>query len=244
MKAYKCPFCNKSYVEKEGLYTHINEHHRDLIPKGMSPSQYIFNLRNKKTHGNCIMCGNVTTWNESTERYERLCCQKCVENYRDMFKQRMIGSHGKVHLLNDPAQQKKMLANRKISGEYTWSDGTKFTYTGSYEKDFLEFLDNFMRFSSRDIIAPSPHTFYYKDEDGKQRFYIPDFFIVPFNLQIEVKYGPKNPNNHPKFKAVDEKREKLKDEVMMSQNKFNYLKVRDKDYSGFLTYLLKLKEVN
>lgn len=244
MKAYKCPFCNKSYVEKEGLYTHIEEHHKDLLPKGMSPSQYIFNLRNKKTHGNCIMCGAKTGWNKNIEKYERLCSEKCKENYREQFKKRMMDKHGKVHLLDNPEQQKKMLANRKISGVYVWSDGTEFTYTGSYEKDFLEFLDTFMKFDSKDIMAPSPHTFYYNDDEGKKRFYIPDFFIVPFNLQIEVKYGPRNPNNHPKFKAVDERLEKLKDELMMSQKKFNYLKVRDKDYSGFLSYLLKLKEVN
>jgi len=49
-----------------------------------------------------------------------------------MFKKRMIGKYGKPYLTNDPEQQKKMLANRKISGVYQWSDGSgALPYTGT-----------------------------------------------------------------------------------------------------------------
>ena len=48
----------------------------------------------------------------------------------------MVGKYGKTTLLNDPEQQKKMLANRHISGEYEWTDGNIKTYTGSYEFDY------------------------------------------------------------------------------------------------------------
>jgi hypothetical protein len=43
--------------------------------------------------------------------------------------------------------QVKMLANRKISGEYKFQDGGKRTYTGSYEKKCLEFMDKVLGIS-------------------------------------------------------------------------------------------------
>ena len=43
--------------------------------------------------------------------------------YREQFKKRMIDKYGRVHLLNDPEQQRKMLQNRKISGYVEFKDG-------------------------------------------------------------------------------------------------------------------------
>jgi hypothetical protein len=149
----------------------------------------------------------------------------------------MIGKYGKVTLLNDPEQQRKMLANRKISGVYRWTDGGETTYTGSYELSFLEFLDQIMNYNSSDIIAPSPHTYYYEYE-GEKHFYIPDFFIPSLNLEIEIKDGGDNSNMHPKIQAVDKVKENLKDQVMKSNSKnFNYLKIVNKDNKRFFKYL-------
>lgn len=242
MKAFKCPFDDKKYITKQALYDHLEAKHKDSIPPDMSVAQFYFNLRNKKTHGTCVICGKETKWNEVVERYERFCSKKCVDKYRDIFKKRMIDKYGKVHLLDDPEQQKKMLSNRKISGEYIWSDNkTKTKYTGSYEKDFLKFLDVFMNFNPTDIIGPAPQVFYYDDNEGVRRFYVPDFFIPSLSLIIEVKDGQDNPNNHPKIVEVDKEKEKIKDEIMKKQKDYNYLKIINKDYSLFLKFLIDLK---
>jgi len=134
-----------------------------------------------------------------------------------------------------------MLAHRKISGEYVWTDGTKVTYTGSYEKEFLQFLDVFMNFESSDIMAPSPHTYYYT-YNGEKLFYIPDFFIPSLNLEVEIKDGGDNANKHPKIQAVDKVKEKLKDEVMKTQKDYDYIKIVNKNYDNFFEYLLSQKE--
>lgn len=212
-----------------------------MLPKDMSPAQHLFNIRNKKTHGTCIMCQQETPWNEQTEKYERLCSSTCKEEYREMFKNRMMDKHGKVHLLNDPIQQRKMLENRKISGKYKWSDGKEIVYTGSYEHDFLKFLDLVMNFSSNDVICPAPQTFYYTMSDGIKRFYVPDMFIPSLNLLLEIKDGGSNPNKHPKIQQVDKAKEREKDKVMKMQKKHHYLKVTDKNYSSFLNFLVELK---
>ena len=237
-----CKFCDYFCYTPEDYVSHLEKHHDALIPEDMSPWQFSYYLRTGKTHGNCIMCKKETTWNDKTHKYNRFCSNpKCKEKYREVFKNRMIGKYGKTHLLNDPEQQKKMLANRKISGEYTWRDRvTKTTYTGSYERNFLEFLDEIMNFDPSDVMAPSPHTYYYMYE-GKKCFYIPDFFIPSLDLEIEIKDGGDNANQHPKIQAVDKVKEKLKDEVM-TKNHFNYIKITNQQHEKFLDFLSKAKE--
>jgi len=245
---YNCPFCDQRYLAnnkeeqphaKKILYSHMeNKHHTQL--GGLSPAQVYFNYKYNKTCGRCIMCGSKTKWNEATERYERLCSEKCKKAYREEFKKRMKAA-GKENQMNDPEHQKKMLANRKISGEYLWSDKkTKTPYTGSYEREFLEFLDYTLEMNPTDVLGPAPQIFYYNYE-GKKHFYIPDFYITSLNLLVEIKDGKSNPNMHHKIQDVDKKKEALKDKVMENQKTYNYIKVMDKDYSDFLNYLIELK---
>lgn len=240
-KVIHCKFCEKILKDNEQYANHIERKHPEQIIPGMVPSQFVYYLRTGKTHGSCIVCKNDTKWNPKTNKYHRFCENpKCRETYREEFKNRMIGKYGKVTLLNDPEQQKKMLAARKISGVYQWSDRNPKhakTYTGSYERAYLEFLDLVMGFDPDDIFTPSPHTYYYV-YDGKKHFYIPDVFIGSLALENEVKDGGDNPNNHPKIQAVDKEKERLKDEVMKSNGvPFNYLKITNMDHMRLLKYL-------
>ena len=238
----KCIICNDKFNHIEDLYEHFEDEHNESIPKNFTPAQYIYFLKTGKDKGKCIVCKRPTKWNEVTNKYLRFCpLMQCKDKYRELFKERMIGKYGKIHLLNSPEQQKKMLANRKISGEYIWSDGTKKTYTGSYELDLLKFLDIFLRFSSEDVMTPSPHVYYYEYE-GEEKFYIPDAFIPSLNLEIEVKTGKDNENNHPKIQAVDKVKERLKDKVLMSQSTFNYIKLTNKNYDALFEFLKQAKE--
>ena len=244
-KVYHCKFCTKSLKDEEAYANHIEKYHPEQIIPGMVPRQFVYYLRTGKTHGSCVMCKKDTKWNPSTNKYHRFCENpKCKEAYREMFKKRMINSYGKVCLLDDPEQQRKMLANRKISGVYQWSDREskhRFTYTGTYEKSFLEYLDS-LGFDPDDLFAPSPHTFNYK-YNGKTHFYIPDFFIPSLNLEIEIKDGGDNPNNHPKIQEVDKEKEKLKDAIFKSPKvPYNYIKITNKDNMKLLKYLEISKE--
>lgn len=243
MKISKCKFCDMYFDEPDKFVKHIESTHSDTIPKDMSPYQFYYFLQTGKKEGKCVICKRPTGWNEKTNKYKRFCDNpKCKETYVNIFKNRMIGKYGKITLLNDPEQQKKMLANRKISGVYKWSDHIHTSnYTGSYELDFLEFLDNIMDFDAEDVISPSPHTYYYTYEN-QQHFYIPDFFIPSLNLEIEIKDGGDNANMHPKIQAVDKVKEALKDKVMQSNNSsFNYVKIVNKEYKKFFNFLEEIK---
>ena len=238
-----CNFCDFFCRDPEDMVSHIEKKHQDMIPPDFSSWRFFYYLRTGKTEGKCIVCGKPTNFNEKTHKYFRFCKNPaCKEKYKQTFDKRMIGKYGKTSLLDDPEQQRKMLANRKISGYYVWRDRiTKTLYTGSYEKSFLEMLDEILDFDPNDVMAPSPHTYYYEYE-GKTHFYIPDFYIPSLNLEIEIKDGGSNPNTHPKIVEVDKKKELLKDAVMKSNsNNFNYLKITDNNNKKFLEYLEEAK---
>ena len=236
-----CTMCDFFCYEPEDFVSHLERAHDEAIPEDMTPWHFAYYLRTGKQHGNCVVCKKETTWNESTHKYNRFCDNPaCKQKYRETFKKRMIGKYGKTHLLNDPNMQKKMLANRHISGMYQWRDHvTETPFTGTYEKNFLEFLDYVLNFDPNDVMAPSPHTYYYEYE-GEKHFYIPDFFIPSLNVEIEIKDGGDNPNNHHKIQDVDKVKERLKDEVMM-KNQFHYIKIVNKENEKFLEFLQRLK---
>ena len=236
-KIYKCPHCGVKYKSLQTWGNHISSVHSELMPTGWSYARYFYYIITGKQHGTCVVCKNDTSWNEATQKYERFCTDpKCKEKYREMFKSRMMSKYGKVHLLDDPNQQRKMLANRKISGLYTFSNGKQIGYVGSYEHHFLKMLDRFLKFNPDDIMMPSPHNYEYdyKNPDdiineGKHIF-IPDAYIPSLNLEIEIK---QNTNMHPKLLKIDKVKELQKDATMRSLPNINYIKIVEKDYTEF-----------
>lgn len=243
VKSYKCPQCGQKFQTLKPWGNHVRTKHPTIIPEGWPDGRYFYYLQTGKDSGHCVVCKNPTQWNEETMKYSRFCDNpKCKEEYREMFKNRMIGKYGKVHLLDDPDQQRKMLAAKHISGEYTFKSDTrwKFPYTGTYELDWIKMMDTFLHWPGSDIMMPSPHTYEYEyinpndpEHEGKH-FYIPDAYIPSLNLEIEIK---QNTNMHPKLLAIDKVKEECKDKLMRTLTTVNYIKIVEKQYAPFYDYL-------
>lgn len=246
-KSVKCKICGKKYVSKQALIDHIDKAHASTIPEGWNAARYENFLRTGKTEGRCVYCKKPTGWNDATGKYNRMCgSEECKKAARELANKNYIGVHGKPYSINDPEQQKKMIYGRKNSGKYIFigEDGKEYValYDSSYGKDFFEMLDTFLSWDGADIIAPSPHTYWYEYE-GKKHFYIPDAYSTSLNLEIEIKDGGDNPNNHPKIQAVDKVKEQKKDAVMASlKGQVNYIKICNKDYTEFFKLLSELKQ--
>jgi len=237
MKKYNCPYCSKRFSRDE-LSSHLDTEHIEMIPDGITAIQLVFNLVNKRDHGICVVCKRATEWQENNGKYGRLCGRtQCADALRDAYKKNMIKVHGKTTLLNDPEIQKRMLANRGISGKYKFTDGGYHVYTGSYEHRALEFIDKVLGFSSSEIMCPGPIFEY--EYNGDKHQWITDMLIIPFNLVIEVKDGGNSPNN----RTMTSYREKqvAKEKLISEIGTFNYLRLTDNDFSQLLFSIAELK---
>jgi hypothetical protein len=134
-----------------------------------------------------------------------------------------------------------MLANRSISGKYKFTDGGVVTYTGSYERKFLEFADKVMQIPSKDIMAPGPTLEY--EMNGEKHFYITDFLYIPYNLIIEVKDGGSNPNtkNTPGMKS-SRQRTIEKEKLITDRGEYNYLRLTDNQFVQLLEIFMDIKK--
>ena len=236
VKKFGCPYCGLHY-DREALIRHIEKKHEDEIPEGYSATRVVFNLINKKDHGNCVVCRKETPWNSTLARYDRFCSEDCKNKYIATAKARMIKKYGVDNLINDPEQQKKMLANRKISGIYKFSTGGELGYTGSYEKKCLEFLDKVMEYKVGDVETPGPIVEY--EYGGKKHIWITDIYIPAYHLAIDCKDGGENVNR----REMKEYREKQieKEKAITKQGVYNYLRLTDNNFAQLLAILAELK---
>ena len=237
-RKFKCPYCNYKGT-RERLVSHVENNHKEMIPERYTAARVVFNSINHKEVGHCVQCKvNETKWNEDTWRYERFCSDKCRDAYVKMAKERMVKKYGKTNLLNDEEQQKKMLANRRISGTYKFRDGGERTYCGSYEKKTLEFYDKVLNVPSKDIMTPGPTVIY--DYEGKKHKWITDIYYVPFNLVHDIKDGGSNPNKRKM--DVYRAKQSAKEEAIVKQKQYNYIRLTDNNFSQLLLILAELKE--
>ena len=240
-KIFRCQHCKYTITQnkdnkgtksaKYKMGNHYETQHKNLLPPKMTGYRWFYYLLTKKDKGSCVICKQETDFNETSMKYSRFCNNPlCKQKYKEERDHRMIKKYGRVYLLDDPEMQKKMQAGRKIAGIYNWSDGkTKIGYLGSYELDFLKFLDLELHWPASDIMAPSPHTYAYEYE-GSDHYYMPDFFIPSMNLEVEIKDDGSALN----INQDSRKKDKIKEELMKSvYTMFNYIKIVNKDYSTF-----------
>ena len=235
-RKYKCPYCDFK-DESPKLIRHIERKHEELIPEGYTPARLVYNIRNKREFGSCMICKKRTEWDESTGRYKPFCSQACHDKYVKRFEDNMIRVRGKARILDDPQQQEKMLANRKISGKYKFRDGGERTYTGSYEHKALEFLDKVMNVDSKDIMTPGPTLQY--EYGGKTHTWITDIYWISLNLIIEVKDGGNNPNNR-EMKSYREK-QIAKEKMITDKGTFHYLRLTNNNFEQLFNIAAEIK---
>lgn len=238
---YKCPFCDNKF-NRVDLVNHIEDDHPYDIPADFTPFRYVFNYVNKKPityHGKCTECGGSTEWDENKGRYNRQCNNKaCHDSYVKKFEANMLKTRGVTRISATASGQVKMLSNRKISGEYKFSNSNEVkSYTGTYELKALEFMDKVMHIDPNDIMCPGPILEY--SIDGKTHMYITDFYYQPYNLIIEVKDGGDNPNkrNMPEYRA----KQIAKEKYIIKHTNYNYLRLTNNNLNQLLAVFANLK---
>ena len=142
--------------------------------------------------------------------------------------------------MEDPEFQKKLLAGRRISGNYKFKDGGVRSYTGSYERNLLEMADKLLNIESKHIMTPGPTLEY--SYNGETHKWIIDQYWEPWNLLIEVKDGGNNPN---KRDMKEYRTKQLCKEVMITdRGDFNYLRLTNNEFPQLLEILMEIKKQN
>ena len=237
---FRDPFTGRRYLsERAAEEATASRNEAQLAVLGVTARQAMFNARNRlplgTRAGRSVLTGRPTAWNERAGRYERFGDDAERARYRQTFLERMRRVHGRDHLLDDPDQQRRMLAGRSISGTYRFaSDGAERTYTGQEELGLLRFLDEALGWPGADIQAPAPQAIRYLGPDGKEHWYIPDAWIESLNLVIEVKG-----EQHGGWRKRDAEIERTKDEVLGTSG-YGYVKVEDGDFEPLLDALARL----
>lgn len=237
----QCPYCDKR-LEREDLVIHIDKKHADMIPEDFTALRITYHVANKRKLDDprkCRVCGRPCPWDEKKGRYDQLCGRaECKKKQAE----NMGSNMGDKLRSNSPTQSadglEKMLAGRSISKKYTWSDGTVFVYTGSYEGNLLKWFDQVMEIKSEDLMVPGPTMHY--DYDGEEHIYIPDFYYIPYNLIIEVKDGGDRPNTSA---ARRDSRLKTiaKEKHVINNTQYNYIRLTNNDFSQLLAIFADLK---
>ena len=228
-RKYSCPYCDEKMTRSD-LVEHIQDKHEMMIPQGYNAARVVYDHINGKNYGTCFICGDkVYEWDDRLWRYKNLCNKPSC---RAAVHQKAMNNH-----LNDPEKQKIMLQGRKISGEYKFKDGGKRSYTGSYERKCLEFMDKVMNIPSTDIETPGP-VFKYKYK-GEDHFFITDVFYIPAMLVIDVKDGGDNPNNRPMedYRAKQAEKEK----AVIRDGRYNYLRLTNNDFGQFMSAIADIR---
>jgi len=242
-RSLRNPFTNQRFNTFEECSKNIREcNNPELSEMHIESDQCLFNYINRyplsRRYGRCTVSGKPTTWNPVSKRYNRFHSQVEATQYAKEFKAKMRQKYGADHILNQPDVQKRMLERRKISGKYIMTQYRRLyeqdictedcikVYTGSYELDFLTYLDYELFWDPRDVVCPAPMEFEYTLE-GKTHFYIPDFWFPSLDLLVEIKASD---NNH--YRRRDIEIERIKDNVVGNTSHF-YVKIFDKDYGVF-----------
>lgn len=237
----RCKICGKTFT-REDMVKHIERKHMDVMPEGFTPLRATFHMVNGKDFNYrrlCRICKQPTEWDEKKGRYNFLCGKpSCHEAWVKEMKNTMGDKYGKFRPTENPEGLQKMLDARKISGTYKFKDGGEKSYTGSYERKALEFMDKILELNSEDIQTPGPILQY--ELDGNKHYYIPDIYYIPYNLIIEVKDGGDNKNGN---KAMAEVRRKsiAKERFVIEKTDYNYLRLTNNDFSQLLAVFADIK---
>ena len=237
-RRFKCLDCGQRFGTYDQLFKHAVKYHKDLIGEE-DPYKYLYEKRNPGPKI-CVICKtNPCEWDPIKKKYNRICnSEECHKKAREMFRKNMKRVYGTDNLLNDPERQAALLANRHISGTFLWPDKVPINYVGTYEKDFLDHCVE-KKLTSIDLISAPPTVYiqYYDEFTKKTRYYIPDFYMPKYNLVIEIKDDSKYPLDS-KAKA------KMKEAAVVKQDKFNYIKIVNKDYTDFDNLLETIDETS
>lgn len=178
------------------------------------------------------MFNKYGSWFTKTELYKEKILKSSLEKYgvedyrsSEQFKSRVkktlserYGVDHVSHISIKKIKNKKALFGKKING---FHEKSELSYQGTYELDFLEKYHDKVNIEKIDPIK-------YKLNENTH-YYHPDFYLPEFNLIIEIKSS---------YTYEYDLEKNLSKKEYSIRNGYNFLFIKDKDYSEFEKYFI------
>ena len=126
----KCKICNREFKNKKSLSTHVGHKHN------LNGKQYYDEYLKKDNEGNCVVCGNETTYRGMGVGYLKNCSQECRDKNKELRKKRSEVAKGKKQSIEQI--QKRIKNTNQIEKEKT----RKKTVLDKYGVDNVLKLDS------------------------------------------------------------------------------------------------------
>lgn len=240
----KCRYCGKSCKTRQDTIDHIEKYHSDeLVKEGLDAPQAYWLTTHTGLTGRCLCgCNRETPWNYKTGKPCKVYpSEECRKRIRETYKSNMKRTHnGRITLLDDPEQQRKMQKSRHIAGKYKFPDGGEVDYLGKLEMNWLMFCDKVLDFTSNMIVEPPEYFKYLDKKTNTMRTYMPDYYLPDYNLLVEIKDGGNHPNGNKAFQDTTRYKVEYKEDVMRNQDKYNYIRVSGTNYGPFVEALYQI----
>lgn len=261
-RTYSNPFDKFKSTKIPEIVKHVEKNYKDKIPKKYNGNveRFMYDYRNGP--GKCVICGEPTEWDDKKKKYKSLCeplsvkrlfkdplrtiktyinnkGNSCSEVVRKKFVENSVKKVGTANFMELEGFQQKLLANRKISRIVNFK-GKEFTVVGSYEERFLKVLSPLV-LSANEVEAPGIEI-KWKDDQGRERLHISDFFLPKYNCVISIKDGGANKNNHPSM-TDRRKNDAYKFKALVDKTKYNVIELNGlEEINEFPKILKQLKE--
>ena len=261
-RTYGNPFDKFKSTKIPEIVKYVEKNYKDKIPKKYNGNveRFMYDYRNGP--GKCVICGEHTEWDDKKKKYKSLCeplsvkrlfkdplrtiktyinnkGNSCSEVVRKKFVENSVKKVGTANFMELEGFQQKLLANRKISRIVNFK-GKEFTVVGSYEERFLKVLSPLV-LSANEVEAPGIEI-KWKDDQGRERLHISDFFLPKYNCVISIKDGGSNKNNHPSM-TDRRKNDAYKFKALVDKTKYNVIELNGlEEINEFPKILKQLKE--
>lgn len=261
-RTYSNPFDKFKSTKIPEIVKHVEKNYKDKIPKKYNGNveRFMYDYRNGP--GKCVICGEHTEWDDKKKKYKSLCeplsvkrlfkdplrtiktyinnkGNSCSEVVRKKFVENSVKKVGTANFMELEGFQQKLLANRKISRIVNFK-GKEFTVVGSYEERFLKVVSPLV-LSANEVEAPGIEI-KWKDDQGRERLHISDFFLPKYNCVISIKDGGSNKNNHPSM-TDRRKNDAYKFKALVDKTKYNVIELNGlEEINEFPKILKQLKE--
>ena len=203
-------------------YKNLGYYNIKCNQKWFVPVEHLMINSSVKINCKCIFCDSIKniSMQKFTENYNRHNFYSCKSCSNKSYELTFIKKYGVINT----SQITEFFSKSQKTGLKV-KDFKSISYQGTYELDFLKYMDNLSILNDVSKLSTIKYFF-----NGKNRVYYPDFYLKKYNLIVEIK------SSYYYNISLDKNLAKQKSCI---EQGYNYLFILNKDYSELFLLIKK-----